>query len=74
MLCLRGGNETKIKLYRRAELAIARLEKNERKRDIVINITIIFADEMGQLSAEEFAIYDIILRHVRKSNLFLEAS
>ena len=69
LLCLRG-NETKISPYRRAELAIARLEKNERKRDIVINITIIFADEMGQLSAEEFAIYDIILRHVRKSSLF----
>ena len=25
---------------------------------------------MGQLSAEEFSVFDIILRHIRKNNLF----
>ena len=69
LLCLRG-NEGKASPYRRAELAVARLEKNERKKDIILSLSVVFADEMGQLSAEEFSVFDIILRHIRKNNLF----
>ena len=31
---------------------------------------VIFADELGQISAEEFSVYDIILRNIRGSQLY----
>ena len=38
-----------------------------RRSYIATGLNVIFADEIGQLIAKEFASYDIILRHVRRS-------
>ena len=69
-LCLRG-NDDKTNAFRRAELAIKRIQKNEKKKEFILGLNVIVADELGQLSAEELSTYDIILRHVRGSNIFL---
>ena len=70
LFCLRG-NEDRVGTYRRAELAIARIRKNRKREDLLLSLNIIFADELGQLSAEELALYDIILRQVRNSTSFM---
>ena len=70
MLCLRG-NEDNVNAYRRAELAIARIKKNRKKEDVLLSMHVIFADELGQISAEEFSVYDIILRNIRGSSTFM---
>ena len=51
--------------------AISRICKNRKKEDFLLSVNILFADELGQLSAEELSLYDIILRHVRKSTVFM---
>ena len=70
ILCLRG-NETNISGHRRAELAINRIRKNRKREHLLLTLNVIFADELGQLSAEEIGLYDIILRNVRKSTVFM---
>ena len=70
LLCLRG-NDDNMNTHRRAELAIARIKKNTKKEDLILSLNVIFADELGQLSSEDLSLYDIILRHVRGSNIFM---
>ena len=66
------GNEDKVSNpYRRAELAVARMKRRPLSEDFVKSLHIIFADELGQLSAEDITVFDYILRQVRCSNLFM---
>ena len=70
ILCLRG-NEDRSNIHRRAENAIERIKKNRLKEDMILSLHILFTDELGQLSAEDISLYDIILRNVRKSTVFM---
>ena len=70
ILCLRGS-ETNINGHRRAELAINQIRKNRKREDFLLTLNVIFADELGQISAEEFALYEMILRNVRNSTVFM---
>ena len=63
--------EDNIPLYRRAELAILRLFKNPTKLDFLCSMQILFIDEMGQMDDTMLAILDIILRKVKKSNIYM---
>ena len=38
---------------------------------MILSLHILFTDELGQLSAEDISLYDIILRNVRKSTVFM---
>jgi hypothetical protein len=40
-------------------------------RIFIKSLHVIFADELGQLSAEEITVYDYILHQIRSSNLFM---
>jgi predicted GIY-YIG superfamily endonuclease len=70
ILCLRG-NDGNVNPHRRAELAISRIRKDRKKEDLLMSLHVIFADELGQISAEDISMYDIILRHIRGSNMFM---
>ena len=54
------SNKDKTKFYRRAESPIGRIKNDRWKEDIILSLSIIFADEMGQISAEEISLYDKI--------------
>jgi predicted GIY-YIG superfamily endonuclease len=69
-LCLRASSGN-VNPHRKAELAISRIQKDRRKEDLILSLHIIFADELGQISAEEIALYDIILRNIRGSTTFM---
>ena len=71
ILCLLGNEDNVRNPYRRAELAVARIRRRPISEDFIKSLHVIFADELGQLSAEEITIYDYILRQVRSSNLFM---
>ena len=70
ILCLRG-NDGNVNPHRRAELAISRIRKDRKKEDLLMSLHVIFADELGQISAEDISMYDIIFRHIRGSNMFM---
>ena len=57
--------------HRRAELALTRLLKDPIKMNFLRSLNVIFFDEMGQCSAEMLATFDIIMRQVRNSNIFM---
>jgi hypothetical protein len=57
--------------HRRAELAILQLMKKPKLMDFIKSVHILFFDEMGQISAEFLATFDIILRKVRNSNIYM---
>jgi predicted GIY-YIG superfamily endonuclease len=65
------GSENNVGIHRRAELAIARLKRERIKEDVLLSLNILFADELGQLSAEELSLFEMILRNVRGSSSFM---
>ena len=44
---------------------------NPKQLDFIRSLHVIFGDEFGQQSAEYMATYDIILRHVRNSSIYI---
>ena len=60
--------------HRRAELAILDLLKIPKLMDFLRTVNIIFFDEMGQVSAEYLSTFDIILRKIRNSNVYMGGS
>ena len=52
-------------------MAILRLFKNPTKLDFLCSMQILFIDEMGQMDDTMLAILDIILRKVKKSNIYM---
>uniref|UniRef100_A0A7S2S6V5 Uncharacterized protein n=1 Tax=Eucampia antarctica TaxID=49252 RepID=A0A7S2S6V5_9STRA len=67
---LTSGQEH-ITPHRRAELAITRIMNKTIQLNFVRSLHVICEDEFGQQSAEYMATYDILLRHVRKSNVHM---
>ena len=61
----------KLTPYRQVKLALIKLFNDPQKMDFLRTINVIFFDEMGQCSAEFSAIFDIIMRQVRNSNIFM---
>lgn len=57
--------------HRRAELAIIKLMKCPKRIEFLRSIDVIFFDEMGQVSSEFLATFDIILRRIRNSNIYM---
>ena len=57
--------------YQIAELAILRLSRYPEKLNVLMVLDVIFFDEIGQLPAETFSAIEIILRRVRKNDIFL---
>lgn len=56
-LRLKGSDN--VNPHQQAELVIARIRKNRKKEDLILSLNIIIADELGQLSAEEIALFEI---------------
>lgn len=63
--------QQQLTAHRRAELAIATLLKTPKKLHLLQTIDVIFWDEMGQVSAEMLNTFDIILKEIRKSNIYM---
>ena len=57
--------------HRREELAIIKLMKYPKRIEFLRSIDVIFFDEMGQVSSEFLATFDIILRRIRNSNIYM---
>ena len=57
--------------HRRSELAIIKLMKSPKRIEFIRSIDVIFFDEMGQVSSEFLATFDIILRKIRNSNIYM---
>jgi predicted GIY-YIG superfamily endonuclease len=58
-------------VHRLAELAVIQLNKKPKELQMLLRLDVLFADELGQLSAEMLSVLDIILRRVRGSSLFM---
>ena len=71
LLFLHGDDHQNKSIHCRAEVAINKIKKDRKKEDFILSLNVLFADELGQLSAEELSIYDIILRNVRGSKTFM---
>jgi predicted GIY-YIG superfamily endonuclease len=58
-------------IFRLAELAMDKIERksNVKMKHILLTMDVLLLDECGQLSAQQFALLDIILRHLRQSTL-----
>ena len=58
-------------LFRLAELAMDKLERksNIKMKHIILSMDVLLLDECGQLSAQQFALLDIVLRHVRHNDI-----
>jgi len=54
-----------------ADGCIQRMKKDALMTTFIRSLDVIFIDEMGQLSAEQISILDIILRYVRKTEAYL---
>ena len=57
--------------HRRSELAIIKLMKSPKRIEFIRSIDVLFFDEMGQVSSEFLATFDIILRKIRNSNIYM---
>ena len=57
--------------HERAEIAILNLIKKPKKQDFLRSIDMLVFDEMGQYSAETIATFDVILRNIRNSNIYM---
>ena len=68
LFCLRPEKNA-TRPYRTAELAIQKLMGNHKFLHALLTVDVIFLDECGQVSAEQIAVFDIILRKLRKSHL-----
>ena len=67
-LCIPTGQN--LTPHRRAELAIIQLLRDPKRLDFVRTVNVMLCDEMGQVSAEFLATFDIILRRIRNNNIF----
>jgi DNA replication protein DnaC/predicted GIY-YIG superfamily endonuclease len=58
-------------VFRLAELAMDKLDRksNTEMKHILLTMDVLLLDECGQLSAQQFALLDIILRHIRQNSL-----
>ena len=58
-------------VFRLAELAMDKLDRksNTKMKHIILTMDVLLLDECGQLSAQQFALLDIILRHMRRNSL-----
>jgi hypothetical protein len=61
-------------VQRLAELALISIYKSPEAMLMLMTLDVLFIDELGQWSDGYIAVVDIILRHIRGSNAFLEAS
>ena len=68
MFCL-PYEKNNMNPYKIAQLAIAKMKMYPEKLNLLIVLDVLLFDEIGQLSAEDFAVIDIILRHVRESDV-----
>ena len=57
--------------YRCTELTVRIIKNKPIVEDFLKSLHVIFADELGQLSSEEIAVYYYILREVRGSTSFM---
>ena len=55
--------------HRMAEMAINKIQCNSVILNSILTLDVILADEFGQLSSEFIGTIDIILHHLRRSNL-----
>ena len=55
--------------YRCAQQAIDKITRNKLFHHVLLTVDVIFLDEAGQVSAEQLAIIDIILRKLRNSRM-----
>ena len=67
--CLPVKNNETIQRFK--ELAIAKLIGKPKNLRILQMMQVLFIDEISQVSTEMLAIFDIILRKVRNSNIYL---
>ena len=58
-------------IFRQAEIALDKLHRksNLKLLHFLLTMDVLLLDECGQLSAQQFALLDIILRHARHNNL-----
>ena len=71
ILCLRGNEDNVKKLYCRAEIAVRRIRRKPIVEDFLKILHLIYAEELGQLSAKDITVYEYILRQVRGSTSFM---
>ena len=64
-------SEKNLTPHRLAELSIIKLLQSPKEPGLIKTINVIFSDEIGQISAEMLATFDIISRRIRDSNLLL---
>lgn len=68
IFCLNvNHNSACIQPYREAELAMQKLRNKPTYIHALLTMNVMFLDEAGQISAEQLAVFDIILRKLRKS-------
>ena len=58
-------------VHRLAELAVINLLKRQNALDFLLQLDVLYMDEMGQVSAELLSVLDIIMRKIRRSSLFM---
>ena len=63
----------KQNLHRLAELTIIGMKRKPEWIQVRSSLNILYINEIGQLSAEMLCTLDIILRKVRRNNIFLVA-
>ena len=69
IFCLSG--EENLTPHRRSELEIVKMKNKPVQLDFVRCLNVISGDEFRQHLAEYMAKYDILLRHVRKNNVYM---
>ena len=69
LFCLAARNG--LTPHRMAELAIIQLQRKPQMLTFLLSLDVLFADELGQLSAELLSVLDMILRRIRESTLFM---
>ena len=63
--------EKKLSVHRRPEIALIRIIRNERAKQILLSLDILICDEIGQLADNVFATIHIIMRRLRNNSLYL---
>ena len=71
ILCLRSNKDNIENPHPYVDLSIRIFRRKPIVEYLLKIIRVIFADELGQFSAEEITVYDYILRQVRGSTSFM---
>ena len=63
------NSNNNMSVFNSAKYGIEQIERSIPKHHAILTIDVLFIDEMGQVSAQQIAIIEIILRYFRKSQI-----